>query len=290
MHYIYWIKKKDHVDLSSEGYIGYSTDPEYRLKTSHRSMNSNTRVSRSIRKYEEDIELIVLYEFETRQEALQKEKELRPKERIGWNVAVGGGSPPPEKTPSTRKKISDTLKAQGASPYSEKTHSPEARSKSKSTRERLKFRTYHNPDTLESKVLSSTCDVIPEGWVLGRKPKKVRKERGVDYLCNAKTWCVYKNDEHIVDITNLKSWCTKNNIPYLAHSRGQSKILNRIEIILLEKSVAKTVIENGIDTMLNQKDYALKIGKSEGAVSGAIGNGYRRNRIYDNYIFFVKQK
>lgn len=52
--------------------------------------------------------------------------------------------------------------------------------------------------------------------------------------------------------------------------------------------INKKVIENGKDTMLNQKEYSNKIGKSEGFVSTAIRNGFRKNTVYDNYTFFVK--
>lgn len=91
MYYIYWIKKKEHTNIFSEGYVGISNSPERRLI--EHSLNESI-VGNNIRKYRDDIELVVIYHFKNKEDALSKEKELRPRKRIGWNIAVGGQTPP----------------------------------------------------------------------------------------------------------------------------------------------------------------------------------------------------
>jgi len=288
MYYIYWVKKKDHSDILSEGYIGYSNNPKRRFEE-HKILNSV--VGNNIRKYGNDIELVVLYKFKTSEQALKKEKELRPKARIGWNISQGGQCPPDIKDDiSIKQKISNTLKQKGYSPYCEKTHSKESIEKSKQTKREKQYRAFHNPDTLEWKMFSLKEDNIPNGWMPGRKPPKIKtpKIRGIDYVCNTKMWKIYKNERFICETENLKKWCFDNNISYFAGSKTNSiRVLKCVKTYKLQKSHNNTIIENGIDTKLISKDYAKHIQKSPAYVSGILKKGTYEIKTYDVYSFSV---
>lgn len=215
-HKIYWIKRKDHVDFMLEGYIGYSVDV-HRRYNEHRI--SKTLVGNNIRKYENQIEVIVLAVFESEVDALNEEKRLRPKKRIGWNIAIGGQIPPNNKDNiSVREKISNTLKMMGANPYSEKTHSKESIAKAIETRKKQNRKMYHDPISGEYKFIAvGLGELIPDGWIPGRvKRNKVKKIRGVDYICNTKEFTIISPLGQKYTVKNLKQWCVDMNIPYLA--------------------------------------------------------------------------
>ena len=284
MYYIYWIKTKDQTNILSEGYVGFSSNPERRL-LEHKV--SNTVVGNAIRKYENDIELVVLYEFNNEIEALKKEKELRPKKRIGWNIAIGGQVPPPIKdNTSAKEKISKTIKEMGVIPYCEKTHSKETIEKSTKTRLDKKYRWYYNVITLETKIYATAEEIIPNGWEPGKKPKikNTKKIRNVDYTCNAKSWIVYKNGNYFAKVNNLKEWCESNEIDYIAQSRTKAvRKVNRVEKYKIEISNKNTIIENDIDTKLTKSEYALKINRSRSFISVVVKRGFYENKIYDIY-------
>jgi predicted GIY-YIG superfamily endonuclease len=219
MYYIYWIKRKTHTNILKEGYIGFSNNVQRRY-LEHSSGNSI--VSKNIQKYD-DIDVIILFEFINEQEALDKEKELRPSKRIGWNIAVGGQIPPSTKgDKDIAKKISETLKNKKITPYSEKTHSPEALEKSRIKKQEANRKMYHNPITGEYKFIAlGLGELVPEGWVPGRVAKNnIIKVRGKDYICNTKKFKVIdpNGDEYIVE-NNFKQWCKIKNIAYLSGCR-----------------------------------------------------------------------
>ena len=75
MHSVYWIHDENETDFLSEGYIGISNNPERRF-AEHRDKYGSVKE--------------VLFTFENRTDAENKEKELRPAWNIGKNVAPGG--------------------------------------------------------------------------------------------------------------------------------------------------------------------------------------------------------
>lgn len=284
MYYIYWIKTKDQTNIMSEGYVGFSNNPERRL-LEHKV--SNTVVGNAIRKYENDIELIVLYAFNNETEVLKKEKELRPRKRIGWNIAIGGQVPPPIKdNTSAKEKISKTIKKMGVVPYCEKTHSKETIEKSRKTKLEKRYRWFYNPDTLEKRLFSTTKETIPEEWKPGKRPQKEikRKVRSIDYDCNAKEWKVYKNGEYLLTIKNLKIWCKDNDIPYISASRTKS-VRKLIRTIIYEIKISNnnTIIEDGVDTKLTRSEYAKKINRCNSYVTSIVKAGKYKNDMYDIY-------
>lgn len=91
MFYVYQISKSG-MGLD-EGYIGVSKEPLSRW-TRHKAKNSdsNPRLKRAILKYNPEFK--ILASFDSLEEALWLEFTLRPQNRIGWNLAEGGGMPP----------------------------------------------------------------------------------------------------------------------------------------------------------------------------------------------------
>lgn len=75
MHYVYWIHDENETDLLTEGYVGISNDPDRRFGE-HGDKFGEVKE--------------VLFSFEDRTDAENKEKELRPSWNIGKNIAPGG--------------------------------------------------------------------------------------------------------------------------------------------------------------------------------------------------------
>jgi group I intron endonuclease len=219
---VYWIRHNKHSDVLTEGYIGITNNLNNRLRY-HKERNTNKKLRNAISKYQDEIIVDVLYEYDTEDEALQKEEELRPKEFIGWNLAPGGGKPPRIKDyPEAIDKIRESVKKLNNTPYCEKTHSKEALEKASKTKQNKSYKWYHNPETLEYKIIATSEEEIPQGWQPGMKPKKEydKKIRGVDYECNSKTWIVINPQGDKYTVTNLKNWCNEKGLPYFATIRS----------------------------------------------------------------------
>lgn len=92
---VYWIREKSHTDLMSQGYIGVSSNAEKRF-ISHKEMNkgTNNHLRHAIKKYGWDnlVKSVLLYA--EKDYCLDIERKLRPADKIGWNLVVGGGLPP----------------------------------------------------------------------------------------------------------------------------------------------------------------------------------------------------
>lgn len=223
MHYIYWIKTKDQKDIMSEGYVGYSIDPKSRFDTHKKSKSV---VGNAIRKYENDIDLVIVNQFEEKIDALLQEKQFRPKKRIGWNVAVGGQVPPDISNDiSVKLKISQSLKDLKINPYCESTHSKQSIEKAIATKKKANRRMYHDPITGEYKFIAlGLGEIIPDGWIAGRvkKEQTTKKIRGKDFVCNTKEVIVVNPNGVQFKVTNLKKWCAENSIPYLAVCKNKS--------------------------------------------------------------------
>ena len=95
---VYWIHHKNHTDMFSDGYIGVSMDYEKRWAAheyqSIKGVHENQHFAAAITKYgwENLIKEIIVIAEESY--CYNIENKLRNKERIGWNIAVGGSKPP----------------------------------------------------------------------------------------------------------------------------------------------------------------------------------------------------
>ena len=163
--YVYWIKRK-HFTNYKEGYIGVTTKSlEERFKFHSKYVKKRSVVRKAIEKYD-DIEIKLLFEG-SKEDCLKLEYSLRPEKNIGWNLAEGGGLPPKNvKGSESSKKISQTLKNKGMCPYSDKTHSPEAKEKRRASMTGRKW--FYEPSTGKSGLLME----CPVGWIAGRPALK----------------------------------------------------------------------------------------------------------------------
>jgi len=91
---VYWIRLPEHVDPSTEGYIGVSTNVENRLRDHYKSIqkgtHKNPHLVNAVSKYSWDN--LLKEEIYTGDEidCYLKEEELRPVKATGWNIAPGG--------------------------------------------------------------------------------------------------------------------------------------------------------------------------------------------------------
>lgn len=95
MAFVYWVRHKDHKDMFSEGYIGFTSKPVlFREKehTASAKSGSHYPVHRAIRKYSGYIVVETLIEGDN-DYCLEMERKLRPTPNIGWNISTGGGAP-----------------------------------------------------------------------------------------------------------------------------------------------------------------------------------------------------
>lgn len=91
--WLYWIRRKSHTDILTEGYIGISINPHERF-TEHRrclrkdaGKNYRTDFKNA---YEEDDLIYELLLKSTQEYCMAIERKLRPSWCIGWNIAAGG--------------------------------------------------------------------------------------------------------------------------------------------------------------------------------------------------------
>lgn len=104
---VYWIHLPEHTDMFSEGYIGVTKYTAKKRFAQHRERSSSSdlqNICKAIRKYGAEnliAETIVIAELDY---CFNVESKLRPKPFIGWNIAIGGGSPNVGYKPSEEKK------------------------------------------------------------------------------------------------------------------------------------------------------------------------------------------
>lgn len=90
---LYWIRHQDHTDIFSQGYVGVSNNVKKRWYD-HKTYTNNAHLKHSIQKHGWDnlIKEVVLIADDDY--CLNIEKQLRPSDKIGWNIVMGGGKPP----------------------------------------------------------------------------------------------------------------------------------------------------------------------------------------------------
>lgn len=113
MAIVYWIRKPEHVDIFTEGYVGVSSrelhqrlyEHEKSARLGHKGIIQNVIRSYGMKGLVSTVLLVAeedyCYDIETK---------LRPADCIGWNMVAGGGKPPSqagrEVSDETREKIS----------------------------------------------------------------------------------------------------------------------------------------------------------------------------------------
>jgi len=90
---LYWLHLPGHMDIFTEGYVGITKNPKYRLKQ-HKTYTKNQHLKNAFIKYGDQIQFDIIIENHTIDYCKQIEEELRQEKNIGWNIAKGGGIPP----------------------------------------------------------------------------------------------------------------------------------------------------------------------------------------------------
>jgi hypothetical protein len=94
--YVYWIHLPEHIDITTEGYVGATKSNVKDRWVAHNSWAKQPLVQGNERLHEalnSDNELIyeVVYTSYNYEECLELEAQYRPDRYIGWNKARGGG-------------------------------------------------------------------------------------------------------------------------------------------------------------------------------------------------------
>jgi hypothetical protein len=94
-HCVYWIRKQSHTDLGSQGYVGVSGSVDERF-ASYRNLEKKTNnyLRNAIKKYGWDNLVKSVLILADKDYCLEVERKLRPADKIGWNLVMGGGYPP----------------------------------------------------------------------------------------------------------------------------------------------------------------------------------------------------
>lgn len=93
--YLYWIRKNTHKDMFTEGYIGITNNPSRRL-IAHNNALKNYKPKRTyytrdfLNSFNSEDLLFSVIDCGSIDYIQNKEFLLRPVERVGWNIAVGG--------------------------------------------------------------------------------------------------------------------------------------------------------------------------------------------------------
>jgi len=174
MAIVYWIRKPEHSDMFTEGYIGVSSRSldervAEHIKVSGENHDKVYAVHKAIRSIgiENLVYSVVIIADEDY--CYDVERKLRPTRNIGWNISEGGSKPPSKQgfkhSEESKEKISKIWKG--------KKRSPESIAKSAESRKGFK----HTEESLDKMRAAST----------GRKystesiEKRVSKIRGREY-------------------------------------------------------------------------------------------------------------
>ena len=113
---VYWIHLEDHTDMFSQGYIGVSKDTKKRWND-HSKYTGNNHLLHAIKKYGWDNLVKEVILVADKAYCLMVEAKLRAEDKIGWNIAKGGGMPPHINVWNKGRKIPqeklDSMKAKG---------------------------------------------------------------------------------------------------------------------------------------------------------------------------------
>lgn len=90
---VYWIHRKDHTNVFTQGYIGITNNIKRRWYK-HKTLTQNMHLKNAINKYGWDNLVKEVILIADNDYCLSVEKILRPSKDIGWNIVEGGGMPP----------------------------------------------------------------------------------------------------------------------------------------------------------------------------------------------------
>ena len=117
MQYVYWYHLVEHSDPYTQGYVGVTSQPAIRERCHFGGRRGGSSILyKAVQKYGEDrVIKDILHTVEDAEAAYALEKSYRPTDRIGWNIASGGGLPPDctgrKDSKETREKRTASIKA-----------------------------------------------------------------------------------------------------------------------------------------------------------------------------------
>lgn len=185
LHFVYWIHLSDHTDITTQGYVGITSQGvEKRFKKHCSSAKSvNFLISRAINKYGAENLIVDTLCMCSAEYAKSIEKKLRPHNFIGWNMRVGGKSSPdmsPEQYKLAAEKRRKTMQGRFLKGREHPNWKHGLRSKYESTLEpldvRLKRRAQKIADALRGRPLSEDAK-----FNISEAKKKYFEENG--------NWC-----------------------------------------------------------------------------------------------------
>lgn len=97
---VYWIHLTSESDITTEGYVGVSCQFDERLKN-HKLGFGNKNVKYHFTQTPDDVVVEIVLEGDEAS-CYTYEQSLRPKPRVGWNIAEGGSKPPSPKGDKVR--------------------------------------------------------------------------------------------------------------------------------------------------------------------------------------------
>jgi len=112
---VYWIHHPDHVDILTQGYVGFTSKPVKKRISEHvclanKNAMRSVHLENAIRKHGISGLLVKTMCIGSAEYCLDIERKLRPTHGIGWNLSIGGDKPAIGRvvTESTRKKLSES--------------------------------------------------------------------------------------------------------------------------------------------------------------------------------------
>jgi len=124
---VYWIRKLEHTDMFTQGYVGVSSNYKRRW-SDHKFRGHNLHLKNAVAKYGWDNLIKEQILISTDEYCLDIESKLRPANGIGWNIIAGGGKPPLTKW-NLGKKHSEETKLKIGQSRKGKAHSLELQAK-----------------------------------------------------------------------------------------------------------------------------------------------------------------
>jgi len=96
---VYWIRATHHSDVTLDDYVGVSKNAQRRWLYGHnyahrKGRHDNPLLANAISKYGWDNLIKTVIVIADEEYCYNLERKLRPTEKIGWNIMIGGGKPP----------------------------------------------------------------------------------------------------------------------------------------------------------------------------------------------------
>lgn len=98
--YVYWIHRKDHNDITSQGYVGVTTNIQERKYNHVRDLITESHINPHLQHAYQINALDFLFDVVlvgSTEYCYYMEEILRPRRAIGWNINSGGTCPPSQK-------------------------------------------------------------------------------------------------------------------------------------------------------------------------------------------------